>query len=106
MFGFSLALAIFLDATLVRMLLVPATMELLGRKNWWMPKWLDRVLPKISVEGTSHDDQTTVPEVSQEPDDIARPGTEREPVSVWWFQPIDFLPSIMNWAHARSVSVT
>ena len=46
LFGFSLALAIFLDATLVRMLLVPATMELLGRKNWWMPKWLDRILPR------------------------------------------------------------
>ena len=46
LFGFSLALAVFLDATLVRMVLVPATMELLGRKNWWMPKWLDRVLPR------------------------------------------------------------
>jgi RND superfamily putative drug exporter len=33
------------------MLLVPATMELLGDKNWWIPKWLDRILPKINVEG-------------------------------------------------------
>jgi RND superfamily putative drug exporter len=52
MFGVGLATAIFLDATIVRMLLVPATMELLGDKNWWLPKWLDRILPNIDVEGT------------------------------------------------------
>jgi RND superfamily putative drug exporter len=40
-----------LDATIVRMLLVPATMELLGDANWWLPKWLDRALPKVAVEG-------------------------------------------------------
>ena len=49
--GFGLALAVFLDATVVRMLLVPATMELLGERNWWIPKWLDRVLPSLNVEG-------------------------------------------------------
>ena len=38
------------DATLVRMILVPSTMELLGRANWWLPRWLDRVVPTISVE--------------------------------------------------------
>jgi RND superfamily putative drug exporter len=42
---------VLLDATIVRMLLVPATMELLGDRNWWIPKWLDRILPKIDVEG-------------------------------------------------------
>ncbi|HRW42312.1 MAG TPA: hypothetical protein P5193_12250, partial [Microthrixaceae bacterium] len=42
---------ILLDATIVRMLLVPATMELLGDKNWWLPRWLDRLLPNIDVEG-------------------------------------------------------
>ena len=41
----------FLDATVVRMLLVPATMELLGERNWWIPRWLDRLLPRIDVEG-------------------------------------------------------
>ena len=51
LFGFGLAAAIFLDATLVRMLLVPATMELLGEKNWWLPGWLHRALPRISIEG-------------------------------------------------------
>lgn len=49
--GFGLAFAVFLDATVVRMLLVPATMELLGDKNWWFPKWLDRVVPRLNVEG-------------------------------------------------------
>ncbi len=49
--GVGLATAIFLDATIVRMLLVPATMELLGDKNWWLPRWLDRILPNIDVEG-------------------------------------------------------
>jgi RND superfamily putative drug exporter len=51
--GTGLATAIFLDATIVRMLLVPATMELLGDRNWWLPRWLDRILPNIAVEGTS-----------------------------------------------------
>ena len=49
--GTGLATAVFLDATIVRMLLVPATMELLGDRNWWLPKWLDRLLPNIDIEG-------------------------------------------------------
>ena len=49
--GTGLAAAILLDATVVRMLLVPATMELLGDKNWWLPRWLDRILPDLDVEG-------------------------------------------------------
>lgn len=51
LFGLGLAVAVFIDATLVRMVLVPATMELLGARNWWIPKWLDRVFPRIDVEG-------------------------------------------------------
>ncbi len=50
-FGLGLAVAIFVDATVVRMLLVPATMELLGDANWWVPRWLDRILPKVHFEG-------------------------------------------------------
>ena len=50
-FGIGLATAIFVDATIVRLILVPATMELLGDRNWWMPKWLDRLLPNVNVEG-------------------------------------------------------
>jgi RND superfamily putative drug exporter len=51
MFGIGLAAAVFVDATLVRMVLVPATMELLGDRNWWLPAWLDRLLPNLHVEG-------------------------------------------------------
>ena len=49
MFGLGLAVAILLDATIVRMLLVPATMSLLGERNWWLPGWLQRTLPRISI---------------------------------------------------------
>ena len=51
LFGLGLAIAVFIDATVVRMVLVPATMELLGNRNWWLPGWLARLLPKIDVEG-------------------------------------------------------
>jgi RND superfamily putative drug exporter len=51
MAGLGLAAAVLLDATIIRMLLVPATMELLGDRNWWLPRWLDRILPSIDVEG-------------------------------------------------------
>jgi RND superfamily putative drug exporter len=50
MIGLGLATAIALDATVVRMVLVPATMALMGRANWWLPGWLDRLLPHISLE--------------------------------------------------------
>jgi RND superfamily putative drug exporter len=53
--GLGLATAIFVDATIVRMVLVPSTMELLGNANWWIPKWLERVLPRISVEAPATD---------------------------------------------------
>ncbi|HYP55912.1 MAG TPA: MMPL family transporter [Solirubrobacterales bacterium] len=48
--GLGCAIAIALDATLVRLILVPAAMKLMGRWNWWMPSWLDRVLPRLSFE--------------------------------------------------------
>jgi RND superfamily putative drug exporter len=54
LFGLGMAVAVFVDATIVRMILVPATMELLGARNWWIPAWLDRILPRLDVEG-SHD---------------------------------------------------
>ena len=50
LFGIGLASAIFLDATVVRMVLVPAVMQLLGARNWWIPNWLERVLPRLDVE--------------------------------------------------------
>jgi RND superfamily putative drug exporter len=48
--GLGLAVAVLLDATIVRLILVPALMELLGDRNWWIPGWLDRVLPTLNVE--------------------------------------------------------
>jgi RND superfamily putative drug exporter len=60
--GLGLAVAVAIDATVVRMLLVPATMKLLGHKNWWIPSWLDRILPNLVVE----------PEAA-EPDDSRQP---------------------------------
>ncbi len=76
--GFGLAVAVLLDATVVRMLLVPATMELLGDKNWWLPRWLDRIVPHIDVEGSTEPEPPEageVPESSEEP-------AEREPEPV------------------------
>jgi putative drug exporter of the RND superfamily len=52
MIGLGLSTAIVLDATIVRLVLVPATMALLGRANWWLPRWLDRRLPHVSMEHT------------------------------------------------------
>ena len=49
--GAGLAIAILIDATVVRLVLVPATMALLGHWNWWLPRWLDRLLPNVDVEG-------------------------------------------------------
>ncbi|MFJ2001388.1 MMPL family transporter [Streptomyces chartreusis] len=59
MFGFGLATAIFIDATVVRMVLVPATMTLLGRTNWWLPRWLDRMLPRGPVGTDDADAEST-----------------------------------------------
>jgi len=48
--GFGLACAVILDATVIRVVMVPATMRLMGDWNWWIPRWLDRILPKVSIE--------------------------------------------------------
>ncbi|MEU1785421.1 MMPL family transporter [Streptomyces sparsogenes] len=50
-FGLSLAVAVALDALLIRMVVVPALMHLCGRANWWLPRWLDKAMPRVSVEG-------------------------------------------------------
>lgn len=67
MVGLGLATAIFIDATVVRMILVPATMKLMGDANWWIPRWLDRILPNVDIDG-----ETALPAPSMEPE------TERE----------------------------
>jgi RND superfamily putative drug exporter len=53
--GFGLAAAVLIDATIVRLVLVPATMELLGDRNWWLPRWLGRILPTVQFEGGIED---------------------------------------------------
>jgi RND superfamily putative drug exporter len=74
MFGVGLATAIFVDASIVRMILVPATMKLMGDANWWLPNWLDRLMPTIDMEG-----ETSLPDV-----DVVVPqaADDREPVLV------------------------
>jgi RND superfamily putative drug exporter len=62
LFGLGLAAAVFVDATIVRMVLVPATMELLGDRNWWIPKWLDKILPRVNVEGHHEPEPEPEPE--------------------------------------------
>lgn len=49
--GLGLAVAVFIDATVVRLVLVPSVMELLGERNWWFPSWLDRITPHVNIEG-------------------------------------------------------
>ena len=66
MMGLGLATAIFVDATVVRMILVPATMKLMGTANWWLPGWLDRLLPTIDIEG-----EAELPNPELEPEPIA-----------------------------------
>ncbi|MGH9124684.1 MAG: MMPL family transporter [Acidimicrobiales bacterium] len=68
-FGLGLAVAVFVDATLVRMVLVPATMEVLGDANWWFPKWLDKAVPTFTAE-------VSIPEPEPEPE-LAGAGAER-----------------------------
>ncbi|TQJ48946.1 MMPL family transporter [Phycicoccus sp. SLBN-51] len=78
MLGVGMAVAILLDATVVRMVLVPATMSLLGRWNWWVPAWLDRVLPTVRAEVTDSD----LPATARAADipSLPEPEPERVPV--------------------------
>ena len=71
MFGLGLATAIFVDATIVRIVLVPATMKLMGDANWWLPAWLDRILPSVDIDGESG-----------LPEPVVVPVEQREPVGV------------------------
>jgi RND superfamily putative drug exporter len=61
MTGVGMAAAVLIDATLVRLVLVPATMALLGRANWWLPAWLDRLLPHVEVDRPGEPARTLVP---------------------------------------------
>jgi putative drug exporter of the RND superfamily len=67
MFGLAMASAVFLDALVVRMLLLPAVLELLGRMTWAMPRWLDRRLPRIAIEAGGEDAAHPGPRPALEP---------------------------------------
>ena len=54
MLAIGMAAAVLIDASVIRMILVPAVMSLLGRHAWWMPKWLDRITPNLDIEGSEH----------------------------------------------------
>jgi RND superfamily putative drug exporter len=54
MFGLGFATGILVDATVVRLALVPAALQLMGRANWWLPRGLDRRLPRVDIEGETH----------------------------------------------------
>jgi RND superfamily putative drug exporter len=69
LFGIGFASAIFIDATLIRLVIVPSTMELLGDANWWLPKWLDRILPHLDVEGP-HEPATEPGPPPEEPEAV------------------------------------
>ncbi|KAA1426812.1 MMPL family transporter [Nocardioides antri] len=67
--GFALAASIIFDAFIVRMALIPALLYLLGEKAWWLPRWLDRILPNVDVEGTSLE-RDSIPGATVSQDDL------------------------------------
>jgi uncharacterized membrane protein YdfJ with MMPL/SSD domain len=73
--GFGLAVAVFMDATIVRSILVPSTMRLLGDRNWYLPRWLSW-LPQIDVEGHQRAGVTTVPDTPAELVEVGDARTE------------------------------
>ena len=77
LFGVALSTAVLLDAFVVRLVLVPSLMTIFGKANWWLPGWLERLLPHISVE-SEHDVEAGAAEIV----DISEPGEERESVGV------------------------
>ncbi|OMH31288.1 MMPL family transporter [Tersicoccus sp. Bi-70] len=85
--GFGLGFGVLVDAFLVRMLLIPAVMHLLGRSAWWLPRWLDRILPDVDVEGAKlereHPATGPIPAVaSSDPSAFTPQGRDDELVSV------------------------
>jgi RND superfamily putative drug exporter len=67
LFGIGLASAVFFDAVIIRCLLVPAIMEILGRSAWWLPSWLDRRLPRLAIEAPEERRAALHPEPAPEP---------------------------------------
>ncbi|HEU4867581.1 MAG TPA: MMPL family transporter [Actinomycetota bacterium] len=76
--GLGLAAAVLIDATLVRMILVPATMELLGEANWYLPRWLDKILPKFSIEGEEDVPGLATQQIVDEESELVAAAPERQ----------------------------
>jgi len=68
LFGLALASAVLFDAFVIRLIIVPSVMYQFGRANWWMPGWLGRILPKVSVE-SEEDAEFEAAEIDDIPDD-------------------------------------
>jgi RND superfamily putative drug exporter len=70
--GFAMAFGVLIDAFVVRMTIVPAVMYLLGGKAWWLPRWLDRILPDVDVEGAKlrKPDTTPTGTAAEEPEEV------------------------------------
>ena len=78
LFGVALSTAVLLDAFIVRLILIPSLMTILGKANWWLPGWLDKVLPHVSVES-----EEDIEAGASEIEDIEDPDEkESQPVSV------------------------
>jgi putative drug exporter of the RND superfamily len=77
LFGVALSSAVLLDAFVVRLILIPSLMTIFGSANWWLPDWLSRLLPHISVE-SEQDLEAGASEI----EDIVEPGEEPEPARV------------------------
>jgi RND superfamily putative drug exporter len=69
LFGIALASAVIIDAFIVRLVLVPALMSMFGKANWWLPGWLDRILPVVHIEEGESDDEIT----DDEPESLGEP---------------------------------
>jgi RND superfamily putative drug exporter len=85
MIGFGLAVAVLVDATVVRIVLVPSTMVLLGHANWWLPRWLDRILPHLEIEGESG--LPPVPRAAEAAEPVPRAVGTPEPTPSAEYQP-------------------
>ena len=75
LFGIALSSAVIIDAFLVRLVLVPSLMSILGKANWWLPGWLDRILPRVQIEPGAD-------EIQDDDDDLTGGAAPRESVSV------------------------
>jgi RND superfamily putative drug exporter len=82
MVGVGLAVAVAIDATIVRVVLVPALMSLLGDRAWWLPRWLDRTLPSVNLEATTPAPTTAPPIPTPDPGHAASSRQEPEPLSL------------------------